>query len=235
MKALANIPYTIHDEPTEDWTIEQLLQWCLLKSTTNMTSKKKELTHKLHDELEIGKKVIMDFHNSANRLSQLTHNNHVETKGKISDQVEVTKVLVQEQEILSTTDENDMDQQALKAKSIKKTTTKPSSINIDILSGPYEGASYLIKPMPRRPCYLGRSAGKKFRDRGISLPNDSEVSTTHGKFEMKSGREMYFTDVGSTNGTLFQGQTLDDNVPLQLEDGMELQVGASLLKITLRV
>jgi len=109
--------------------------------------------------------------------------------------------------------------------------TSFDSVQIEIISGPHSGETYTLSPSLRKPCFIGRSTGKKFRDRGISLSKDSEVSTTHGKFEMKPGGLIFFTDTGSTNGTLHQGVELDDNVPLKLEENMELLVGSSVLKI----
>jgi len=103
---------------------------------------------------------------------------------------------------------------------------------IEVQTGPHEGATYLLKPRSSRPCDIGRSKGKKFQQRGVSLFKDSEVSTCHGKFEYKAGR-MYYTDTGSTNGTSFMGEAMEDNVQMEIICGMVLGVGDSELKFTI--
>mmetsp|Transcript_45107 Transcript_45107/g.54649 ORF Transcript_45107/g.54649 Transcript_45107/m.54649 type:complete len:178 (+) Transcript_45107:146-679(+) len=114
---------------------------------------------------------------------------------------------------------------------MKKTST-PTSINIEIISGPHKGTAFNVKPKSRYPCFIGRSTGKKFRERGVSLPDDSEVSTTHAKLELKRGK-FYFVDTGSTNGSLREGQPIEAGDPVLLEDGLTVQVGGSEMRITL--
>ena len=103
---------------------------------------------------------------------------------------------------------------------------------MEILSGPYTGLTVNLHPKSRAPCFIGRSTGKKFRDRGISLPSDQELSTTHGKFESKRGK-IYFTDMGSTNGTFVNGEQLSPGKDLKLDDGTVIDVGLSRLEISL--
>ena len=99
---------------------------------------------------------------------------------------------------------------------------------------------------------MGRSKGKKFVTNGISLFKDQEVSTTHGKIiveeeeekeekkehstttRMNNPRQLfYFVDVGSTNGTFYNGVALEPHQRLLLTNDMELRVGNSVLKISL--
>lgn len=118
-----------------------------------------------------------------------------------------------------------------------RTRRKQNNLHVEILTGPHEGSTYLLKPRTNRPCEIGRSKGKKFRERGISIFKDSEVSTSHGRFETKPGAvhagKIYFVDTGSTNGTSFMGEALEDNVPLELADGMVLCFGESDLRFTI--
>lgn len=114
----------------------------------------------------------------------------------------------------------------------KKNKSQQNNLLVEVLTGPHEGATFLLKPRPSRPCEIGRSKGKKFLSRGVSLHKDSEVSTCHGKFECKAGK-MYYTDTGSTNGTSYMGEAIEDNVPMEIANGMVLVFGMSELRFTL--
>ena len=136
------------------------------------------------------------------------------------------------------------------------------TITVQITVGPHAPTSYTLHPKPNAPCVIGRSKGKKFSKNGISLYKDQEVSTTHGKFLVvmedveEGGKEevdddddeygaaggsssmiakprYYYVDVGSTNGTIYNGLALVANVKLELKNGMEIKVGNSLLRMIL--
>lgn len=76
-------------------------------------------------------------------------------------------------------------------------------IYVRVISGPHLNATFSLFPNVRSASLVGRSSGKKFISKGISLPQDKEISTTHGKFTIVNGTA-YFTDTGSTNGTILK-------------------------------
>lgn len=134
------------------------------------------------------------------------------------------------------------------SKLVKSKSTSSSSIQIFITNGPHISQSYILQPKPTQPCFIGRSKGKKFIRNGISLSKDQEVSTTHGKVSVDEEEEeevvmnendygsrrvqykFYYTDVGSTNGTTVGEHRLEPNVRMEIEEGMEIRVGNSILK-----
>jgi len=69
---------------------------------------------------------------------------------------------------------------------------------------------------------LGRS-----EDNGVVL-DDNFVSAAHALVVLRDGR-WWLRDVGSTNGTLVNGKLVDEDVPLN--DGDELQVGQVRLRL----
>jgi hypothetical protein len=80
----------------------------------------------------------------------------------------------------------------------------PPEVQLAVRAGPYSGKTWRLRPRPGHPCLLGRSTGKAFRDGGMSLPLDAEVSTTHAKLHCL-GLHIFFTDMGSTNGSKING------------------------------
>uniref|UniRef100_A0A7S4JX86 FHA domain-containing protein n=1 Tax=Odontella aurita TaxID=265563 RepID=A0A7S4JX86_9STRA len=227
----------LFDEPTTDWTVEQLLEWCLLRSHAQTDEKRDELINALHKQLEEGKAELWEAHDQAAATS-IVGNDTVGNDGDSSIPITSNQASLSPE---STAAENSQRSRGtvgstncVQKPSVAATKKKGSvkTIHVSVIGGPYEGKTFNLKPRPRSPCYVGRSAGKKFRERGMSLQKDSEVSTTHGKFEVKSGKA-FFVDTGSTNGTLHMEQELEVNSPLELHNDMEILIGATLVKISL--
>jgi len=211
------LPYTVYDEPTGDWTIEQLLLWCLLKSQHHINIKRDELIAALRNDFENGKQDVLDTQQEAVKI--------------LSDAESNELAVIYNNTYSQTVAEKKYG----KTCAIYKNCDKPIYILIDIISGPHKRSQFKLQPRPRKPCFVGRSTGKKFRERGVSLPEDSEVSTTHGKFETKPGigsGKFFFVDTCSTNGSLYEGKDLDPATPLHLEEGMQITVGKTTMKIS---
>jgi len=243
---ITNYAHAINDEPNEDWTIEELLQWCLLQSKRKTMAKRDELINALETQFKNGENEILQLQQQAVKAQR----RESAMKSKSQDPNAQLRYEQQNEKEKTTDDANvrvDENQNPNLEEAISynasgqnmksKKTSKPTSIHIEITQGKHAGSTYDLKPSHKRPCWVGRSKGKKFSDRGISLHRDDEVSTTHGKFHVDSpgpNGKFIFTDTGSTNGTIYNGAEIEDNVPLELVDGMVLVVGSCYLLIHLR-
>ncbi len=85
-----------------------------------------------------------------------------------------------------------------------------------IISGPDAGTVHRIE---KAQVVIGRSSAD------VAL-NDGEVSRSHAGIEIRDNF-YYLDDLGSTNGTLFNGQKVTEHVELQNQS--EFQVGGSIL------
>jgi hypothetical protein len=193
-------------EPTEAWSVERVLQYYLLLAHIETEAKYHQIETSLNQQFEKGKREIWECHKKV--LEAGSKKSPIPTGS-------------------ANTSSTNPNLKIPKATS----TSEPTIIHVEIVGGCYNGDTYTLVPT-KNPCWVGRSAGKKFRVEGISLKKDGEVSNTHGKFELKRGK-LYYTDTGSTNGSRVRGEEIPPNKPLPLETGTELVIGQSTLKITL--
>jgi pSer/pThr/pTyr-binding forkhead associated (FHA) protein len=63
---------------------------------------------------------------------------------------------------------------------------------------------------------------------GVSLPEDTFVSTLHARVFRRDGR-LYVEDLGSTNGTFINERPVNGTVPFHAGD--RLQVGKTVLEL----
>lgn len=191
-------------EPNDSWTVEQALQYCLMQAHNETEAKYRQIEVSLNQQFDKGKNDIWNCHEKVVQESQSTN---PQTSRSMRDT-------------------------AMNSSKRHQQVALHTTVNVEITSGHYAGSTFKLVPKHRQPCWVGRSQGKKFKDRGISLPKDLEISTTHGKFELV-GSKLHYTDTGSTNGSKVHGEDLTPDTPLPLEDGLELVLGQSVLKISL--
>lgn len=215
----SSFPYTVHDEPSDDWTIEELMQWCYIQSKEKTIHQIEGMKKHLENQFITGKSEILEIYEKIKESQESLNDRGNEKSGRV---VEVNNY--------ENKDHNEVYEEGYmqhKANTVGSENKSHNSIHIEMISGPHEGEAFLLKPRIRQACLIGRSAGKKFRERGISLKKDPEVSTSHGKFEMKAGGKFYYTDTGSTNGSFVEGKDLDVNIAFELKTGMEIMFGGS--------
>ncbi|GKY90564.1 hypothetical protein MPSEU_000030100 [Mayamaea pseudoterrestris] len=101
----------------------------------------------------------------------------------------------------------------------------------------YIGKEWVVQPTFEKPCKVGRSRGIHFTNKGLSLSDDLEVSTTHSEFGVsKKTRKLYYKDTGSTNGSYIYTENepliqLAGGSELELVSGMTLLIGVCIYKI----
>lgn len=72
---------------------------------------------------------------------------------------------------------------------------------------------------------IGRSSQKRNLHPEIACDWDDAVSHRHAKIELDADGNAFLVDVGSTNGTMLNGQLISANVPAQLKDGDRISIG----------
>ena len=120
-------------------------------------------------------------------------------------------------------------------------TTNSHATTLDSLraaAGPYAGTTFTLKLVPgkQQAVMIGRSTGKKFRENGVSLSKDGEVSTTHARVELApehaaGAPALVVVDADSTNGTSVDGVALAPGAPVALRPGATLRVGVTDLQV----
>jgi len=87
-----------------------------------------------------------------------------------------------------------------------------------------EPAAFLVLSDNEIPLKEGVNTFGRKDDNDISIP-DPYVSGRHGKIEVED-REIFFTDIGSTNGTFLNGTKLDVNVRTKIEETDQIVIGS---------
>lgn len=215
-------------EPTEDWKVEHVLQWWLLRAHAESDAEYDKIVQGLSQQLEQGKKEVWEVHEQVTEILNNDTNGEYENINNDMDTENEIGALNSEQ--------HDTETPMAKSSSAAETTTnhnaKPNTIHVDIIAGEYVGHSFDLKPQSRNHCWVGRSQGKKFVQKGISLPKDLEVSTSHGRFEYSRGK-FFYMDAASTNGSRIQDMEIDPNVSHEIRTGTEITVGQTIMRITL--
>jgi len=247
--------YPTQTPPNDTWTIEQLLHWSLDQYHSAAISRTNSHLEALQAQCENECEDVMTLHELAVGMRERGELNNNDDNEEQVESREEENADPQQQQLVDGdyNSSNHLKPTSTSAAATNstntskpKSTTNTSTLTITILTGPHESQTYKLQPKHTQPCLIGRSKGKKFLRNGISLSKDQEVSTTHGKFSIEQQEQVdndsssnsggvqnkfYYTDVGSTNGSTVGEARLEPNVRIEIEEGMDLRVGNSALKI----
>lgn len=113
---------------------------------------------------------------------------------------------------------------------------KPLVVTLKCIGGPHIGQKFRLEPTGNAGTEdvfkIGRSTGKHFKEKGVSLYKDKEISTTHAKIELRNG-QVFLVDVKSTNGSLLNGLQVESQVPFRLQEGDVITFGSTELKVSI--
>jgi len=108
-------------------------------------------------------------------------------------------------------------------------------VTLKVGTGPHMGQKFRLEPSTdggEDVFKIGRSTGKAFKEKGLSLYKDKEISTSHGKIDVRNG-QAFIIDTKSTNGTSLNGEDVEPNVPLRLKTGDVITMGGTELHVTI--
>ena len=111
------------------------------------------------------------------------------------------------------------------------------SVTLKCVSGPHIGQKFRLETPENKiedTFKIGRSTSKLFKEKGLSLYKDKEVSTAHGKIDLRHGAAFYL-DTKSTNGTAINGKMIESQQPVRLKDGDVLSIGGTELNVHVSV
>jgi pSer/pThr/pTyr-binding forkhead associated (FHA) protein len=101
----------------------------------------------------------------------------------------------------------------------------PTSVGQEEDSPPgFEAAGFLVLEEKELPLKPGANTFGRKGDNDVSIA-DPYVSGKHGQIEVEDDG-IYFTDLGSTNGTFMNGERLEPNVRTRIEEDTELVIGS---------
>lgn len=106
-------------------------------------------------------------------------------------------------------------------------------VTLKCIGGPHLGQKFRLEPTTdtgEDVFKMGRSSGRHFKEKGVSLYKDKEISTTHAKIETRNG-QIFLIDVRSTNGTQLNGEDIEPQTPMKLSDGDMILLGSTELKV----
>jgi hypothetical protein len=87
----------------------------------------------------------------------------------------------------------------------------------------YESSTEIILTNP--VTQIGRNSKKRNLQPEIACDWDGAVSHRHAKIELDPDGNAFLVDVGSTNGTMLNGQLISANSPVKLKDGDRISLG----------
>jgi len=107
-------------------------------------------------------------------------------------------------------------------------------VSLKCIAGAHVGQKFLLEASTEsgEDCFkIGRSTGRAFKEKGVSLYKDREISTTHAKIEVRNGL-VFLIDAKSTNGTQINGgENIEANVPFRLNVGDIITMGTTELEV----
>jgi hypothetical protein len=87
----------------------------------------------------------------------------------------------------------------------------------------YESATEIT--LKNQVTQIGRSSQKRNLHPEIACDWDDAVSHRHAKIELDTDGNAFLVDLGSTNGTMLNGQLISANTPFKLKDGDRISLG----------